>query len=305
MRRYIAILQSVTLFLAVFCTLSVPAFAAPRCQAVADAMTTMETNLKEGWAAKNAGGQESLARLSANYVMHAFDAMDLADAKRCLTADGQARLIALLSKGNGLLAVLDQTTAQIRPLVSAERDLVSDAKRYQRSNPVYWQAINNDMVKIQRRYADVARAERETATARRQALQRALNGHDAVRAHSIATMDAKRPASRHTPPSAASNTSGTSLGPCARPNVPPSVVHAIEPDTPALAQQQGIQGTVQILVSLDTDGKVTSTRIQSSPSAVLNAAALAAARQSTFQPELRDCKPVPSTFVYSVEFSDQ
>lgn len=92
---------------------------------------------------------------------------------------------------------------------------------------------------------------------------------------------------------------------CARPNVPASTIRASEPDTPPLAAQQGISGTVQVLVSLDTDGKVTSARVQSSPSAILNDAAIAAAQRSQFTPEIRNCRPIAAGYIFSVEFSSQ
>jgi len=92
---------------------------------------------------------------------------------------------------------------------------------------------------------------------------------------------------------------------CARPNVPATVVHAVVPDTPPIAQQQNIAGQVQIVVSLDADSHVVGTRIQSSPSAILNAAALAAARQSIFQTEIRDCRPIAADFIYVVGFEAQ
>ncbi|HEY0613206.1 MAG TPA: energy transducer TonB [Candidatus Elarobacter sp.] len=92
---------------------------------------------------------------------------------------------------------------------------------------------------------------------------------------------------------------------CARPNVPATTIRAVEPDTPALAQQQGISGTVQVIVSLDATSRVTSTRVQSSPSSVLNSAALSAARQSTFQTEIRDCKPIAADYIFTVDFSSQ
>ena len=72
--------------------------------------------------------------------------------------------------------------------------------------------------------------------------------------------------------------------------------------TPPIAAQQGILGTVHVVVSLDADSRVVGTRIQSSPSAVLNAAALAAARQSTFQAEVRGCRPIAGDYIYSVDF---
>ena len=92
---------------------------------------------------------------------------------------------------------------------------------------------------------------------------------------------------------------------CARPNVAATTIRPVEPDTPPMAQQQGIQGTVQVVVSLNADSKVVGTRIQTSPSAILNSAALSAARQSTFQTEIRDCKPIAADYIFSVDFTSQ
>ena len=89
---------------------------------------------------------------------------------------------------------------------------------------------------------------------------------------------------------------------CARPNAPAVVLRAVEPDTPAIAQQQNIGGTVQVVVDLDERSEVTGARLQSSPSAILNAAALSAARRSTYRTQIRDCRPVPSEFVFSATF---
>jgi uncharacterized protein YggE len=69
-----------------------------------------------------------------------------------------------------------------------------------------------------------------------------------------------------------------------------------------MAQQQGITGTVQVVVSLDPGSRVVGTRIQSSPSAILNNAALTAARQSVFQTEIRNCVPIASDVVLNVPF---
>lgn len=91
----------------------------------------------------------------------------------------------------------------------------------------------------------------------------------------------------------------------AHPNQPPRTLKAVEPDTPPLAQQQGIQGTVQVLVSLDEKGQVVEAVIQSSPSAILNEAALTAARKSTFRPEIKNGKPIAGKYVFSVDFTSQ
>jgi TonB family protein len=58
-----------------------------------------------------------------------------------------------------------------------------------------------------------------------------------------------------------------------------------------MAQQQGIMGDVVVRVTLDGSGAVTAVRIQSSPSAILNNAALNAARASTYQAGLQSCTP--------------
>jgi TonB family protein len=92
---------------------------------------------------------------------------------------------------------------------------------------------------------------------------------------------------------------------CARPNAAATTVHAVEPDTPPLAQQQGISGDVAVIVSLNAKSQVVGTKIQSSPSALLNETALQAARQSTYRTEIQNCKPIPSSYVTTVTFSSQ
>jgi TonB family protein len=72
--------------------------------------------------------------------------------------------------------------------------------------------------------------------------------------------------------------------PCARPNVAATTVRGAPAIAPPMAEQQGIRGTVQVVISLDEYSRVVGARIQTSPSAILNPAALAAARASTFQP---------------------
>jgi TonB family protein len=86
--------------------------------------------------------------------------------------------------------------------------------------------------------------------------------------------------------------------------VPPATLHAVEPETPEMAAQQGIGGAVNVIVSLDADSRVVGARIQSSPSALLNAAAIAAARASTFRTIVRDCKPVAGDFIFTVVFEE-
>jgi outer membrane biosynthesis protein TonB len=92
---------------------------------------------------------------------------------------------------------------------------------------------------------------------------------------------------------------------CARPNVAATTLRPMEPDPPGLAQQLGISGVVQVVVSLDAQSRVVGTRIQSSPSTVLNAAALFAARGSQFRTEVKNCEPIAADYVFSVDFTAQ
>jgi TonB family protein len=88
---------------------------------------------------------------------------------------------------------------------------------------------------------------------------------------------------------------------CARPNVPAQTIRHAEPVLPVAAEALGLQGTVAVVVSLDATGSVTAARVQSSPSGILNEAALAAARASSFRPEIRDCRPVAGDYTYTVD----
>ncbi len=78
---------------------------------------------------------------------------------------------------------------------------------------------------------------------------------------------------------------------CTLPDRPPQLVRLAQAETPPMAQQQGILGDVVVRVTLDGAGAVTATLIVSSPSAILNSAAAAAARASTYQPGLQNCTP--------------
>jgi TonB family protein len=92
---------------------------------------------------------------------------------------------------------------------------------------------------------------------------------------------------------------------CARPNVPPLVVRAVAPVMPTLAMQQRITGDVTVEVSLDAQSQILKLKVVSSPSTIVNAAALAATQQSTFQTEIRECRPLPSTLRFIVTFAAQ
>lgn len=92
---------------------------------------------------------------------------------------------------------------------------------------------------------------------------------------------------------------------CAVPNAEARVLNAIQPETPPIAQQQGITGEVQVRVSLDENSKLLTASIQKSASPLLNNAALASARQSSFKTKIVQCKPVADQYIFIVEFSQQ
>jgi TonB family protein len=97
----------------------------------------------------------------------------------------------------------------------------------------------------------------------------------------------------------------TTKAPCANPNVAPGTIAVSAPETPALAQAQGITGEVSVVVSLDERSRLTAARIAKSPSALLNAAALRAARDTTYRTEVRDCKPIAADYLFVVEFMSE
>ncbi len=92
---------------------------------------------------------------------------------------------------------------------------------------------------------------------------------------------------------------------CAQPNVPAATLEPVAPETPPLAAQQGISGDVTVVVSLDERSRVTGVHVVSSPSALLNDAALRAARASTFRTEIRACRPIAADYAFIVEFTTQ
>jgi len=78
---------------------------------------------------------------------------------------------------------------------------------------------------------------------------------------------------------------------CEHPFVEGAADHSIAVEAPPMARQQGISGIVVVRVIVDENGKPRDTRIVSSPSAILNSAALAAARTMTYSPAIYRCAP--------------
>jgi len=92
---------------------------------------------------------------------------------------------------------------------------------------------------------------------------------------------------------------------CAVPNKDATMITPASADTPEMAKEQGISGSVEVEVDLDALGHVTGTSVIKTPSSILNSAAITAARQTTYAPQISDCKPVPGQYKFVVDFAGE
>ncbi len=91
---------------------------------------------------------------------------------------------------------------------------------------------------------------------------------------------------------------------CSEPNVEAKTLVAVSPEQSSSAFGVASDVTAMIRVDLDATGRVTGVSVyRSSGSPELNNAALDAARASTYAPEVRDCRAVPGSYLFKVEFS--
>ena len=80
---------------------------------------------------------------------------------------------------------------------------------------------------------------------------------------------------------------------CEHPFVEAVADHSVAVEAPPMARQQGITGIVTVSVMVDEHGKPSDARIVSSPSSILSAAALAAAKSMTYTQAIYRCAPSP------------
>ena len=90
---------------------------------------------------------------------------------------------------------------------------------------------------------------------------------------------------------------------CALPDRPASLVRVAAPELPPMALQQGIYGVVRVRVELDRTGAIQDAVIVSTPSRVLVAESLRAARASAFAPARRRCANVASSYEFRVLYA--
>jgi outer membrane biosynthesis protein TonB len=134
----------------------------------------------------------------------------------------------------------------------------------------------------------------------------ASDARTVARARAIAIDDAKvaaRPKAA-SPPNNNSTNGEPALAQCDNPNTPATTVNASAAKTPPVAVEHGISGVVNVVIQLDTNSRIVGTpTVQSSPSELLNGAAIEAAERSTFRTEVKNCKPVAETVIFAVEFN--
>jgi TonB family protein len=91
---------------------------------------------------------------------------------------------------------------------------------------------------------------------------------------------------------------------CSEPDAEAKTLVAISPDQTASECAGETNATAMIEVDLDESGRVTGVSVYASTGSLeLDRAALDAARESTYAPEMRDCQPVAGSYLFKVEFS--
>ncbi|HZT13135.1 MAG TPA: TonB family protein [Candidatus Baltobacteraceae bacterium] len=90
---------------------------------------------------------------------------------------------------------------------------------------------------------------------------------------------------------------------CSAPDVPAKAIDPVTPEEPPFARDEGLTGMAKIRVDLDATGSVVGASVYASTgSAQLDQAALQAATQTRYAPEKTDCKDVPGSYLFTVQF---
>lgn len=85
----------------------------------------------------------------------------------------------------------------------------------------------------------------------------------------------------------------------------PRILRGRSPVYPERAQERGIEGTVVVLITIDTLGRVTDTKVEKSAGRELDAEVLSAVRTLVFQPPVRNGRRESVRFRRPYEFSLQ
>ena len=111
------------------------------------------------------------------------------------------------------------------------------------------------------------------------------------------------PQADQTPAPSASPTPGDAQ-PAYATESPATFKHKVVPEYPQVCANEGAGGTVEVLVTIDGDGSLAGARVgQTSGFPCLDDAALAAAKESTYNPPEVGGRPVAETYLIVYEFS--
>lgn len=106
-----------------------------------------------------------------------------------------------------------------------------------------------------------------------------------------------------TPIVVAQNTLPTLVTTCASPNIPAQINGAAFFEMPGIAAAQGVGGTSTLVIQLDANGNLTSSRMYgTSGNRWLDAATQRSARLTQFVPEMQNCRRVGGSYLYSVQY---
>jgi bla regulator protein blaR1 len=105
-----------------------------------------------------------------------------------------------------------------------------------------------------------------------------------------------------TPPSLAVQTRTSHLT-CSSQAAPAAISAQVPAEYPLIAAEQNVSGTALIRVDLADTGAVRNATIaESSGNQFLDRAALLAARQQTYSPQIAGCRPVSGSYLVAVAF---
>lgn len=83
---------------------------------------------------------------------------------------------------------------------------------------------------------------------------------------------------------------------------PPRILHGLPPEYPSRALDRGLEGTVVALITIDTAGAVTEVAIEKSAGVDFDHCVRQSARETRFQPPVRNGRKVPARFRRPYEF---
>ncbi|HTJ26240.1 MAG TPA: energy transducer TonB [Candidatus Limnocylindria bacterium] len=90
---------------------------------------------------------------------------------------------------------------------------------------------------------------------------------------------------------------------CMKQATPATISRFVPADYPIMAAQQNVSGIARVRVDLTRTGTVLNATIDdSSGNELLDRAALVAARQQTYSPQVVSCRPVSGSYAITVDF---